>query len=190
MIHCWLHQKLAALRPARDGAGPRRPQAHLNRCSRCRDAVEQEAALGEQLRLEAYEQRHPAPRFLTARIMRAVERPAPGKDAPATSWLPRWSLAAAGFAAVGIAAALILPGTGRGPGPAPERALTQVPAATARISRTLAASAGGTLREVGGTFNAPLEQEIASLRKDSRTVLESLASNFLPERTLAGGPGR
>jgi hypothetical protein len=161
------------------------PTRHLASCEDCRNHFAAQAAFEQQLRRQARRTAHDVPDGLEERVFAAVA-PTLRRQRRHTQPALWVGLAAAGAAAAVILTLLMLPQ----PGPS-DQLVREEPAVFAMPSLAALERYPERLREtiapVVSTLPSenPLEQEIASVRADTRSALRFLAMNFLPASTAA-----
>jgi hypothetical protein len=177
MTACWLYQKLISLRTDVGEALPPRVERHLRCCPACRQFQQTHAALGRQLRAQAGVQRQPAPPFLRARVLAAIERLELNRQ-PRRLLRPAW----AGGLALAASAALLAFMLLRQP-PAPPGASKPVSPPTPVLAATLPQVPlpdGGRLMQMSELLDRSLEAELQSVINDATNVVSQLAQSFLP----------
>jgi len=177
MTTCWLYQKLISLRMDAAVALPPRVERHVRCCPACRQFQQAHAALGRQLRAQADAQRQPAPPFLRARVLAAIERLESNRQ-PRRLRRPAW---AGGLALVASAALLAFVLLRRPPAPlgAVKPASPPTPALAAALPQVPLPD-GGRLIQMGELLDRSLEAELRSVIDDATNVVAQLAQNFLP----------
>lgn len=177
MIACWIYQRLISLRMDSAKPLPRRLERHLRSCPACRCFRQTHAALGRQLRAEASAERQPAPPFMRARVLAALERRGPG-DQRQRLLRPAWAGGLA-LAAVGILLVFALHRPPPTPSGRPSVAAPPVLALAAELPQVPLPD-GGRLIQMSELLDRSLEAELQSVINDATNVVLQLAQNFLP----------
>ena len=162
MISCLFHQ--SALRRHLDDGWPlsARTQSHLDKCSSCREMLEEHSAIIQRLNAKKLGSME-TPAFLHTRIMNGIR----ADVSPSARRSPslRWAFATVGVAVVGTLLAVVLIRPSRSPVAWPELK-TQL-----AFKSALPAN--------------PLETEIENLRGDALNAAKALAASFLPTESEA-----
>jgi hypothetical protein len=173
MNACWLHEKALFWSAESQDGLPAYLQRHLAGCARCRTAYESQARVAHDLRLKPESQLTELPPFLHARIMSGLK-----SSAPASISLTGWS----------AVRAVLVPAFGVLTITAFFWWIRQEPPRSAAISPPAQTAAPSNPAPDPDQIVAwidkmpqPLERELASVVKDGKTALRSIAGNFLPD---------
>jgi len=173
MNACWLYEKaLFWTADSQDGM-PAYLQRHLAGCARCRTVYESHARVAHELRLNPQSQLTELPPFLHARIMSGLTSSTPAAS-PLAGWNAVRAVLVPAFGVLMITAFFWW--IRQEP---PRSAAISAPAQTAAPSDP--APEPDQIVAWIDKMPQPLERELASVVKDGKTALRSLAGNFLPD---------
>ena len=161
-------------------------EKHVRHCPACREHLERETSLAQELRSTAATEREPLPQFLPSRLQsRLRSAGAGGEPMPAQPVFWRWiAWAGAGVAGVFLVWMAFSFWSQPPAGPAPAISANRVPDPTALIP-TLVPRGGESLEQWSQLLEQPLNREISSALEDSRGALITLVQNFVPEPNVA-----
>ncbi len=183
MITCFYYRGIIRNSLDAGRALPVPAQNHIQKCLSCRKAYESEKRVVRELLGAAGTLQKSASPFLHARIMSSIARADRAVDFNQTRGKSIW--------AVGLAAAcVIMAGVIwlRQPAPTtqpPQELVTHMyRPAQFPIDLTLGVKLpdGNQVRQWTGKLDEPLETEMKMVVGDAKTVINSLAENFLPEK--------
>ncbi len=176
MIKCWYHRHIIS--HSVDGNVPlsNATRAHVRNCRACREHHEAESEIARQLSAAAGAgDRQPSP-FLQARIMSAIA----GEHSHAKRPRLAWALPAALLAACVLVAVILWMGTRHAPGGV-DHPVAVAERAPAETSLTVEWPKDLNLGEWTVKLDEPLQKEMNLVVNDTKTAMDSLARNFIPD---------
>ena len=179
MIACWKIRRTISNCVDAGVSLPAATQEHIAHCSACRDQYQSESAIARQLAADAAAHKREVSPFLHAKIMASIHNPQHETVGYRSRLAPFWSLAL-GTACVLLAGIVWLRNPALLHPPTPHLANNQKPAAT-ESALAIEWPKQFALRDLPARLDEPLETEMDRVVKDTRTAMNSLADNFLPE---------
>jgi len=178
MIRCWYYRRVISNSVDAAGALPEATREHVERCPSCRAQHESEMEVARRLSAAAREQEPGASPFLHAQIMSALAKSTGPERARPLSWAVPIALGVASVVLAGVLWWREAPTPG-----VREQPVAGLPSVSAPEKPAAAAwPQGAKLRDLTTRLDEPMATEIKLVVADTRTVMNSLANNFIPEQ--------